>query len=152
MNVDNLTPEEIQQMNQEGVEKLLDKLDSNRKAGLEQLQRAFDQQEGRQMLDPVLENTIRSLELAVQGALTLGESLDSLIQMMRFDFVGMIKNQQMLQNSMMTIGNQHAVALALLKEKGFISDEEMVEKWKQLNEEAKTDDDKSPQQTLLEHN
>jgi hypothetical protein len=130
-----MTPEQLAKIEEQGAEKVLNLIDKNRETGLKQLSRAVDDQEERKTFmssDGALENTIRVLEKGQQGALTYTEATDSLIDMMRQDIITAIQSMQQMYKVLMSDNTQLAVLLEVLRKKNMVSEEEMVEVFKEL--------------------
>lgn len=138
-----LTPEQVAQMEEKGATKVLDMIDKNKAAGINQLQGSVDQQEGRARLHHPgenglfhLEDTVRALEKGVGGALTTVEALNSLVDMIRHDMVAIIQNLQQIQQAAVINNTQVNVLLRLLDEKGVINEEDMNRKFKELQKQS----------------
>lgn len=131
-----LTPEQIAQMDEKGVGKVLELIDKNKENGIKMMQNSVDQKRVPHYSEDAgmkhIENTVRVLEKGIQGALTSVEAINSLVDLIRHDMVAMVNNLQQQQQAAVTNNTQVNVLLQLLDNKGIITEDELRETFRQL--------------------
>jgi len=131
-----LTPEQLAQMDEKGVSKVLELIDKNKENGIKMMQNSVDQKRVPHYSEDVgmkhIENTVRVLEKGIQGALTSVEAINSLVDMIRHDMVAIVNNLQQIQQAAVTNNTQVNVLLQLLDDKGVITEQELKDTFKKL--------------------
>lgn len=128
-------PEKVVEMDQKQASEVLKLIDKNKVVGIEQMQRSVNGQEGRPILSGEgVENTVRTLEKGVQGALTSVEAINSLVDMLRHDLINTIENMQRMQQAVIVTNTQVGILMEVLKAKGMVTEEEMTEMFKKLSQ------------------
>lgn len=145
------TPQQLQQMEEDGSQQVLELIQKNRKIGHENLQRASDALESvfddiRRYSDGALmtastdkgkvffslEDTLRTVKRGIDGALTSIEALNSILDMLIHDLGGMVHNMNQTQRSMLVANSHLQTLLEVLKKNGVLSEDEMRETWERL--------------------
>lgn len=134
--LNNSTPQEVSGMDRKNVSKVLQLIDKNKEVGIEQMQRSVNGQEGRPLLQGRgTEDTIRTIEKGIQGALTSVEAINSLVDMLRHDIIAAVQSLQQIQQAVIMTSTQVGVLMEVLKEKNLITEKEMEETFKKIAKE-----------------
>lgn len=115
------------------AETVLEKIEKNRKESLERLEGKEANFEARDRLeDPETENAVRDLEGCIRATHNYLESEGVLVGMIQHDLVHSLQvGEEQAVNQFQTAAHLQ-VALAILKDKGLVTEEEMRAKWEEI--------------------
>ena len=126
---------EVQQQAEDGVPVVVQKMDDNRADGMKNLDRRCDNFDHREMVtedNPVDENHVRNMESAMKSVNQVLEALNGLMDMLRHDLVGCIRNIEAQSVSGWQMSAHLQTLIELMKEKGLITEEEMKATWDKI--------------------
>ena len=128
-------PSEQKQQVEQGIPVVLQKIDKNRTAGMNKLEDKCTAFEHRDMVTeevPVNENSIRDIEGAIKAIHLALESMNSLLDMLRYDVIQAIRNIDAGGASTWQLSAHLQTLLDLLKSQGVITEEDLRAKWNEL--------------------
>lgn len=126
---------DAQQQAEDGVPIVVQKMDENRATGMKNLERRCDNFDHREMITDdkkVDENDMRNLESAIKSTYQTLEALNSLVDMLRHDLIGCIRNIEAQSVSGWQMSAHLQTLLELLRQKGVITEEEMKATWEKI--------------------
>jgi len=128
-----ISTEEVNEKATNSQEFVMRLIEKNRKKGIEQAQRKLETLSEHELLeDPREENTLRDLMGALQGLLTWAEATSSLVDFVKHDLISMITNLQQQGAQSWQSAAHLQTLIALLKDKGQITEDEMKATWEKV--------------------
>lgn len=129
--------QELEQKAEEGIAQVIQRIFLNRKAGLEKLEKCASNYDNRPLIsgedaEQFNENMLRDVEAGIRAAFLTVEALSGLTDMLRHDLVGIIQEAEAVKMAGIQTSAYVQTLLALLEEKGVISDDEMRTMWNKV--------------------